>query len=287
VRIRFWGTRGSIPSPGPHTVRYGGNTPCAELRTNDGRRVILDAGTGIRALGRALATNGGALDTDILLSHTHWDHVQGLPFFAPIFQSGNRVTIWAMAALDGTAERMVREQFGEAAFPVTFEELPATVAFRSMGDAFAVGGLAIRTIPLRHPGGAIGYRFSEDASGAGALVYISDNELGAAVMERSGQAAYAQWYERLVEFARGAHTLVHDAMYTPEEYERHRGWGHSSDTKAVELAADAAIQRLVLYHHHPERSDDELDARVAVCRALAAARGVTLDVVAAAEGLEL
>jgi len=286
LRLRFWGTRGSIPSPGPHTVRYGGNTPCVEVRTDTDWLVILDAGTGIRELGRTLIANanGHGISADIFLTHAHWDHIQGIPFFAPIFQPGNHFTIWGAKTLQTSIDRVIRDQMSPVVFPVTFEQLDATINFGEIAEERRVGnGYEVTAFGVQHPGGALGYRFSGRGSDAGSFVYISDNEL------RGGPAyaSRADWRDRLVDFVRGASVLVHDATYTDEEYDRHRGWGHSTYDDAVHLALDAGVERLVLFHHKPERSDDEVDQRVADCRALVAQRGGRLEVSAAAEGMTL
>jgi phosphoribosyl 1,2-cyclic phosphodiesterase len=288
LTLRFWGTRGSIPSPGPSTIRYGGNTPCVELRTADGWLVILDAGTGIRELGRALVerANGEAVAGDIFLTHAHWDHIQGIPFFAPLFRRGNHFTIWGSSSLQTSIDRVVRDQMSPVVFPVSFEELQARVDFQELAEERRAGrGYQVAAMGVRHPGGALGYRFT-DASGnasGGGLVYVSDNEL-------NPQARYEdtpRWRERFVEFARGAAVLVHDTMYTAEEYPSFVGWGHSTYEDAVDLAIEAEVGRLVLFHHRPERTDDEVDRCMEACRLRVAARGARLDVVAAAEGMTL
>ncbi len=272
-RVQFWGTRGSIPSPGPRTVRYGGNTPCVELHTAAGHLVILDAGTGVRELGRALIANanGAPITGDIFVTHAHWDHIQGFPFFAPIFQSGNRFTIWGAEAMEKSIDRVVRDQMSPVVFPVRFDELDAVIDFRrvTVGDNEG-NGYRVRAIQVRHPGGALGYRFTEAERRDGrpeGLVYISDNELGPGLRYDSPTG----WRDELVEFMRGARVLIHDAMYTVREYDHHRGWGHSTFPEAVDLAVDANVETLVLFHHKPERSDTELEECVAECQARARA----------------
>lgn len=286
LRLRFWGTRGSIPSPGSATVKYGGNTPCVEVRTETDWLVILDAGTGIRELGRSLVTNanGNGIAADIFLTHAHWDHIQGIPFFAPIFQPGNHFTIWGSKTLETSIDRVIRDQMSPVVFPVAFEQLDATVDFSEIAEERRSGnGYDVTAFAVRHPGGALGYRFSGRSENDGSFVYISDNELNPSAPYNSR----ADWQERLVDFVRGATVLVHDAMYTAEEYEKHRGWGHSTYEDAVNLALDAGVERLVLFHHRPERSDDDVDRWVAACQTLVKARGAKLVVTAAAEGMTL
>lgn len=287
LRVRFWGTRGSIPTPGAKTVRYGGNTPCVEVRTDAGWLVILDAGTGIRELGRALLerSSGAPVQGDIFLTHAHWDHIQGIPFFAPIFGRGNHFTIWGSQSLEKSVDKVVRDQMSPVVFPVTFEELDATIDFKGLtgGTRCEGNGYEVTAFAVQHPGGALGYRFTESGGRGGALVYVSDNELG--THERYGSPD--DWREQMVDFVRGAAVLIHDTTYTTEEYDHHRGWGHSTFRDAVELALEAEVQKLVLFHHEPRRTDDQLDSCLADCRALVKARDGTLQVVAAAEGLSL
>ncbi len=286
LSLRFWGTRGSIPSPGLSTARYGGNTPCIELRTGEGRLVILDAGTGIRELGRSLLerSNGSPITGDIFLTHAHWDHIQGLPFFQPIFRKGNHFTIWGSRSLQTSIDRVVRDQMSPVVFPVSFEELQARIDFQELSEERRGGrGYHVSAIQVRHPGGALGYRFTDGDDDSRALVYVSDNEL-------NPQARYddaPDWRQRLVAFTRGAAVLVHDTMYTADEYPAFVGWGHSTHEDAIDLAIEAGVERLVLFHHRPERTDSEVERCVERCRAMVRERGSRLQVIAAAEGMTL
>ena len=286
LNLQFWGTRGSIPSPGPQTVRYGGNTPCVELRTTDGWLVILDAGTGIRELGRSLMdrANGKPIKGDIFLTHAHWDHIQGIPFFAPIFQAGNHFTIWGSKSLETSIDRVVRDQMSPVVFPVTFDELDARIDFQDLGEEKRDGhGYTVRAMHVQHPGGALAYRFTDGGGDDRALVYVSDNELADIPAYQSGPG----WRQAMTEFVRGASVLVHDTTYTADEYALHRGWGHSTYVETVDFAIEAGVETLVLFHHKPERSDDEIDRWVAECREMVSAKGSKLKIVAAAEGMTI
>lgn len=286
LRIQFWGTRGSVPSPGRKTVRYGGNTPCVEIRTDEGWLVILDAGTGIRELGLSLLhrSAGAPVAGDIFLTHAHWDHIQGIPFFAPLFQRGNHFTIWGSPSLERSVDRVVRDQMSPVVFPVSFEELDARIDFSTIaaGDRRSGTGYEVEAFEVQHPGGALGYRFRAPGS-TQSIVYVSDNELGSP----DKYASAVDWRQQLVAFVRGATVLVHDTMYTTDEYDHHRGWGHSTYRDGVELALEAGVATLVLFHHDPQRTDDELDQRIDECRALVRSLGGTLQVLGAAEGLSL
>jgi phosphoribosyl 1,2-cyclic phosphodiesterase len=244
-RMTFWGTRGSIPTPGAHTARYGGNTPCISLEPLDGgssRALVLDAGTGIRQLGNLLTRNSDrSVDVDLFLSHTHWDHIQGLPFFAPLFDDGSTIRIWGPAQGDVTLESILRRQMDPVVFPVPLEGSGAKVSVAHVEDGrLEVAGFTVETLRLRHPGCTLGYRITSGDGGL-SLAYVTDNELG------SGGAydVPASWRASFVRFLRGVDVLVHDAMYTPAEVERHRGWGHSSSDEAVVVAAEAGARQLI------------------------------------------
>lgn len=286
MRIRLWGTRGSCPSPGPGTVAFGGNTTCVEVRGDDGHLVILDAGTGIRELGRSLvnSADGRSISGDVFFSHAHWDHIQGLPFFTPAFQAGNHFRLFGAPTLLQSLELVLRQQMSPVVFPVAFDDLHARMEFRELtGHRLFENGIDVSAISVRHPGGALGFRLAPSGAPDRSLVFIPDNE-----MDRFGdRAPGAPTREELTRFARGARVLIHDAMYTGAEYMDHRGWGHSSYRDAVDLAIAADVQTLVLFHHDPERSDAALVAQLALCREMVNERNGTVEVVAAAEGMEL
>ena len=253
--LRFWGVRGSLPVPGSATLRYGGNTAYIELHIG-GALVVLDAGTGLRSLGAALPDT---VDLDLLLSHTHLDHVCGLPFFAPMFRPADRVCIWAA---DRSIAAVLRATWSEPLMPSLRGAMRARVAFQDFqsGDTLSLRpGLVARTALLNHPGGACGYRIeSADAS----VVYMTDTE-----------PAPGELNPALVALAAGADVLVHDANYLPEAYPRHAGWGHSTWEHAVALADAAGVRQLLLFHHDPGHDDACMDR---IAAAAAARRPGTL-----------
>ncbi len=284
--VTFWGTRGSIPTPGSATSRYGGNTPCVAVEGREGQLVVLDAGTGIRALGLDLvAKQNGAAKVEILLSHAHWDHIQGLPHFKPFFAPGNTVRIWGSRQGTASLEAILRQQMDPAVFPVPLDALSASLTVQQVdADEFSIGEFRVRTTKLRHPGTTLGFRLTP-AKGAGgpSMAYVTDNELG-------GGGRYdvpASWRRDFVAFLKGVDLLIHDAMYTPQELEQHRGWGHSTYEEAVTLALDAGAKKLVLFHHEPEHGDEEMDGLLAAARKFAKTRGGSLEVDAAQEGMQV
>jgi phosphoribosyl 1,2-cyclic phosphodiesterase len=280
-RVTFWGTRGSIPTPGPDTARYGGNTPCLSVEGPAGDLVILDAGTGIRKLGRLLEQTGETgLRAEILLSHTHWDHIQGLPFFAPFFRPGNQITIRGAPQGGVPLADILRQQMHPIVFPVPLDAVAADLAVEHVEEgSFEIGEFRVDALRIRHPGTALAYRLHPRSNGL-AIVYVTDNELDTSRDYGEGP----HWHDRFLEFVAKADLLVHDAMYTPEQIVQFAGWGHSSYAEAVGLAREAGVRRLVLFHHSPEHSDQDLDEIAARARAEA---GDVVEVFAAQEGLTL
>ncbi len=284
--VTFWGTRGSIPTPGPTTSRYGGNTPCVAVEGAEGQLVVLDAGTGIRTLGLDLVEKqNGAVKVEILLSHAHWDHIQGLPHFKPFFAPGNTVRIWGTRQGTASLEAILRQQMDPAVFPVPLDALSASLTVQQVDrDEFSIGEFRVRTTKLRHPGTTLGFRLTPAKGGGGSsMAYVTDNELGP-----GGQYDVAKsWRRDFVKFLKDVDLLIHDAMYTPAELEQHRGWGHSTYEEAVNLAQDAGAKKLVLFHHEPEHGDKAMDGLVAAARKFAKTRGGSLEVLAAQEGMKV
>ena len=243
----------------------------------------IDAGTGIRLLGEALVSENGPVDADVLLSHSHWDHIQGLPFFEPLYREGARVRIYGPAQPETPLAEVLRRQMEPAVFPVPLAEVAAEVSVQEIGTGqTTIGPWRIEAIRLQHPGITLGYRVEHEAGGA-SLAYVTDNELG----EGGANALPEDWFERLVERLHGVDVLIHDAMYAEQSKALRIGWGHSTPTEATELALACEAARLMLFHHDPSHDDARLDALLAEVRALASSRGAPLAIEATAEGTTL
>jgi phosphoribosyl 1,2-cyclic phosphodiesterase len=279
LTLRFWGTRGSIPSPGPATARYGGNTPCVEIEAN-GRRVILDAGSGIRPLGMQLMEDGASLDTSIFLTHFHWDHIQGFPFFGPMYREDAYLHVIGPTQQDLDVRSLFAGQMGPIYFPLPLEAVSARMSFDPLNQGSWEGdGFTVSAMRVRHPSFTVGYRFD---SGGRSMCYVPDNEL------RGGSYDVGPgWRERFVRFCGDTDLLVHDAMFTDEEYPSREGWGHSTFRQTLELAHEAGVKRLLLFHHAPERTDEALSEIVDRLRDEAGSRGISVPTDAAAEGTEI
>jgi CheY-like chemotaxis protein/phosphoribosyl 1,2-cyclic phosphodiesterase len=294
MRIRFWGTRGSLAKPGPTTVRYGGNTSCVEVRTAAGTLIMLDCGTGAHGLGQVLATEGPQpVHGHLLITHTHWDHIQGFPFFAPLFVPGNAWNIYAPGGLGNRLEETLAGQMEYAYFPVTLEQLGATIYYHDLVEGVIdLGEAHVTARYLNHPGLTLGYRVQ---AGGVVLVYATDHEPHAYPPPQESSQSGAGFPvlpvhredQDHIEFLRAADLVIHDAQYTAAEYPQKVGWGHSPVEYAVDVALAAGVKRLALFHHDPTHDDDMLDHLVGVCRQRVAACHGALEVFAAAEGLML
>ena len=282
MRIRFWGTRGSIPKPGPDTVRYGGNTSCVEVRTDSGVLILLDCGTGAHALGQTLlAEPPGMRRGHVFISHTHWDHIQGLPFLAPLFVADFEWDIYGPRGLGPSIRETLAGQMQYTYFPITIEQFGAKVRYHDLveGD-FQIQDVRIRAHYLNHPALTLGYRIEADGT---TLVYATDHEPHSPALARGERPPHSPDERHYAAFVESADLLIHDAQYTLDEYEQHRGWGHSPVEFAVDVAAAGRVRRLALFHHDPLRNDAAVDQIVERARQRAAGTGV--EVFGAAEGL--
>ena len=296
TRLRFWGVRGSIPTPGPATAYYGGNTSCLELRAH-GEIIILDAGTGIRPLGVELASEfqGQALNLTLLISHTHWDHIQGFPFFAPAYNPRNRLKILGFEGASDGLKATLSSQMESPFFPVGWKQILGHITIEELRTLrFKIGTIPVQAAFLNHPGVTAGYRFDTEH---GVVAYLPDNEpfqrykyhSDTAFITRSAEVLdYARRQDqRIIDFIQGADILVLDAQYDAEEYQTRIGWGHGCVDDVVAMALRANVKKLCLFHHDPSHDDQKISRMVAWAREFVTALGEDLIVEAAREGCEL
>ena len=276
MRVRFWGVRGSIPTPGPSTVRYGGNTSCVSIEFADDRVLVLDAGTGIRLLGDELAR--GNAEISMAVTHGHWDHIQGFPFFAPLYQPGRTILFGPHGRARSLFELLIQQMDGTK-FPVAGDRLPSSLSFVSDEefDRRTREIAAVSRLSVNHLGGADGIRVRCDGH---TVVYIPDNELDPPYQPIAP-------FDEIVDFCRNADVLIHDAQYLEEDMPEKRGWGHSVVSQVCDLAAKAEVAHLVLFHHDPSRTDDQLDAIQDIARARLSELGSSAHCTVAYEGLML
>ncbi|MDR3248502.1 MAG: MBL fold metallo-hydrolase [Treponema sp.] len=296
--IRIWGVRGSIPTPGPTTVFYGGNTACLEIRADD-RLVIVDLGTGVKPLGDWLMANElkkRPIEADIFITHTHWDHIMGFPMFTPIFVPTTKLKIWGPVSYDGDPmEKVIGTQLSYRYWPVRLEELSAHIEYGEIrpGSIDLGGGLKLTAKYLNHPVLCLGYRFEYQGK---SIVTAFDTEPFYNIFPTDkndpsydeavafeGEQAVALENQKVLDFIKGADVLVYDTQFTKEEYEAHPGWGHSSYDTAIESALKTGVRKLICFHHEPRRTDEDLAELEKKFRAQYASH--TLEIMMAREGL--
>ena len=266
MRVHFWGTRGSLAKPGPSTVRYGGNTSCTEVRADDGTLIVLDCGTGAHALGQSIVSGGPVGAGRLLISHTHWDHIQGLPFFTPLYLAGYEWDVYGPGGLGSHIETTLAGQQEYTYFPIRLNDLSATARFHDVTEGdFTVGGVEVTASYLNHTAVTLGYRLR---AGAAEIVYATDHEphwsdpadaWGDSVRVHSED-------QRHIDFLAGADLVIHDAQYLLSDFPAKAGWGHSPAERAVDYCMAAGVKRLALFHHDPLRDDDQMDWLVDHCR---------------------
>jgi phosphoribosyl 1,2-cyclic phosphodiesterase len=292
MRLRFWGTRGSIATPGSGTNHFGGNTSCIELTTPAGECVVLDCGTGARLLGNQLVANAASsINATILLTHTHWDHIQGFPFFAPLFVQGNSFAVYGPEGSHLSLRDVLAGQMEHHYFPVELDQLAARITYRDLNEGtYDIAGLKITAQRMNHPSATLGFRIQ---AGQECICYLSDHEPYFEGVWREGaqpglpDSILDPGDRRHAEFMRGASLVIHEAQYTPEEYPAKRNWGHSSFSYVVQLAATAEVRRLLLTHHDPSHDDDFLRDVERRARELANQLGSAMEVTCAYEELEV
>ncbi len=257
MKVTFWGTRGSLAAAGPETVRYGGNTSCVEVRGEDGTLLVLDAGTGIRRLGMAV---GEVRCVDVLLTHLHMDHLQGLGFFAPIYQPDLEVHIWGPPSTTLNLQARLARYLSPPLFPVRLRELPCRLTLHDVPlGRFRIGGLEVQADLVCHPGPTVGYRIME---GEFSVAYIPDHEPALGAPRFPQEPEWTSGYS----LAAGADLLIHDTQYADDEYLTYVGWGHSAISHVLAFAQLTDVRRLVPFHHNPSHSDDDLDRLIETAR---------------------
>ncbi len=278
MRAKIWGCRGSLAAPGPETIRYGGNTSCVEVRTSDDHLIVIDAGTGIRNLGVSLGTNHPKR-IDILLSHLHLDHIEGLGFFMPLWDPDTEIHLWGPPSPTRTLKEGMGRYFSPPLFPVHLDDIPSELSFHDVPDTeWELGAVRLKAEPVNHPGPTVGYRL-DDAGRV--LTYISDHEPALGIDLLSVTPDWVSGYS----LANGADLLLHDSQYTEEEYPGRVGWGHSSIAHMVTFALITKVRRLLMFHHDPLHSDAQLESMLVRAREL---WGEQSDGVALAyEGMEI
>src|SRR3569623_1499232 len=305
MKVKFWGVRGSLPVPGPKTERDGGNTSCGEVRSAAGTRIIIDAGTGVRRLGKDMMREEferGQGTAHVLISHTHWDHIQGLPFFAPLYQKGNHLYVYARRRDDVHLRAVFASQTDDPYFAIPIDETKAESSFRELADSarFEIGDVGVRCARLNHPYVATAYRLSVDGA---SVAYVSDTApfsdilfenqfiarppMAIRPLPEPDRAKLRAMRDGVVRLCEGADLVIYDTMFTPEDYARYPHYGHSRPQVALDVCREAGARRLVLFHHAPERSDAEVDAVLEATRAAARQARLALELDAAFEGMDI
>lgn len=278
--IKFWGVRGGIPTPGPETVRVGGNTSCVEIRA-DGELIILDAGSGLRPLGRAIAAefSESPVSLTLLITHTHWDHIQGFPFFVPAYSPRNHIRILGFEGARNDLQATLAGQMESPYFPIALAQMPGNIVIEELKSLrFEIGRISAEACHVNHPGVCVGYRLR---TSNGSICYIPDHE--SAPLDSMEPDSVAATIERkVIEFIRETDVLIIDSQYTAEEYRSHVGWGHGCVDDVVRVARAAGVKHLVLFHHDPGHDDDFMDGMLARARKLA--NGSDLRISLAKEG---
>ncbi len=262
LRVTFWGVRGTLPVPGPGSLRYGGNTPCVTVDFPNGRLFVFDAGTGIKVFSDSLADRrSGKLDLSILVSHPHWDHINALPFFGPLYEPGNRIDVYGPASAGTAFEKIVLAQMDSVYFPVTSRQFAAELRCHDLAAGrYQIDGVEVETLFLSHPGNCLGYRVN---CGEKSVCYATDNE----IYPKRSTRYNARFNKLLRAFWQDVSLLVTDSTYGEQEYGEHRGWGHSSVVEVTRLAHEAGVAHLCLFHHDPDQDDDDIDEKLAAARA--------------------
>ncbi len=257
MKIVFWGTRGSIPVPGKNTLKYGGNTPCVQIMPASGQEIILDAGSGIREYGKHLISNSDELNSTIIISHTHWDHIQGLPFFAPLFNPDYTIDIFLHKQKGKDISQIIKGQMNNYFFPVTADILPAKINFHEINEEakLVFGDTEVFPKEVNHSPGTYAYKFVEDGK---SVIYMTDNEIRCVNSQKDfSEKTISRQNRELIEFCSGADYLIHDTMYLENDYKEN--WGHSNDSMVALFSHVAKVKNLLLFHYNPDYDDKAVD----------------------------
>lgn len=283
--IKFWGTRGSIPVPGEKTIKYGGNTPCVEVITKSGKVIILDAGSGIRALGYELEKLTDK-NIKIFISHYHWDHIQGLPFFLPFYNKQYNVTIYGETIEGKNIRNMLDSQMTLDYFPITMENLSAKIDYQKIEPekSYRIDGVEIKTKAVNHPTPTLTFKITENDK---SLVYMTDNEIKYNHEVPNNTNSLKEENEKLIDFCSGADYLIHDTMYDEPSISKKKGWGHSSNYILAYFSILAKIKNLILFHYNPDYSDLKIDNLLDETKKIFSDEKSNINCIAAREGLEI
>ena len=286
--IKFWGTRGSIPVPGNNTLKYGGNTPCVELRTSKNRLMILDAGSGIREFGKYLDNNGYEDSIDIFVSHYHWDHIQGIPFFLPLYDTKNKITFFGETSNGEKIETILQNQMRANYFPINLNEICANTAFEeiTINSSYNIDGIKVETLRANHSSPTVTYKFIE---GNKSIVYMTDNELKLNEKDNniteSTVSDIVEMNKDLIEFCYGCDYLIHDSMYDEVAILGKKGWGHTGNVTLTYFSILAKVKNLVLFHYNPDYTDEKIDNLLEKTITIAKGEGAELNCIASREGM--
>jgi len=287
MKIKFWGTRGSIPVPGPNTVKYGGNTPCIQITSKKGEEIILDAGTGIRELGNKIIEREAPTDIKILMSHTHWDHIQGLPFFEPLYKKNYKVNFYSNINSEESLDYIIEGQWHPVFFPVNTDVLQAKVNYSKIApdNEYKFNELKIETIASHHSKGTISFKIKERGA---TVIYMTDNEIlyNAEEEEANFKNVYNENNE-LIKFCEDADYLIHDSMYTLNDYNSKIGWGHSNNIALAHFSILAKVKNLVLFHYDPNYSDSDIDYILTETKRFLKDEGSNVNCIASQDLMEL
>jgi len=284
--LKFWGTRGSIPVPGIATVKYGGNTPCVEVRSKN-NLIILDAGSGIRELGNYLVKKNYNRDIEIFLSHYHWDHIQGIPFFKPLYQKKNKIRFYGQSINGMDIGNSLKSQMMPIFFPIKIEELNSDINFVKIlpNKSYKIGDITVVTFQAKHSSPTLTFKIIEKNK---AIIYMTDNELNSdSGLNGSLFGDLKKNNKDLIKFCNGCDYLIHDAMYDDQSVQEKKGWGHSSNISLAYFGIAANVKNLVLFHYNPDYTDEKIDSLIKETKILLKSKNPNIGCIAAKENLEL